>query len=414
MNSILIVDDEPLNISLISQILSGEYDLYVATSGQRALDLLRQHRIDLMLLDVMMPEMDGFEVASRMLSDPHITPVPFIFLTAQSNIESVIRGFNAGAIDYIVKPFSKEELLVRVSTHLKIHALQRELEVERKRLQKLFDLQKNIIIVTDGETFKIANRSLIDFFGYHSIEEFRENTVCICHRFVPQNEQFHLGLVPADMKWVDYLRSLPSEKRIVSMKNAKGELHAFNVTINTFEDEDYILSFSDITATIALQNALRDETMIDPLTKAYNRNFFDSHIDLLLKTHNGGLGIIIFDIDHFKRVNDTYGHDIGDKTLKEVVRQVKKSIRKDDQLIRWGGEEFIVIIVTHSQILLEGVAENLRRQIETTAFEAIGALTCSFGVTLHRKNELITQTVKRADEALYAAKEGGRNRTVLI
>ena len=100
--------------------------------------------------------------------------------------------------------------------------------------------------------------------------------------------------------------------------------------------------------------------------------------------------------------------------LKEVVRQVKKSIRKDDQLIRWGGEEFIVIIVTHSQILLEGVAENLRRQIETTAFEAIGALTCSFGVTLHRKNELITQTVKRADEALYAAKEGGRNRTVLI
>lgn len=120
----------------------------------------------------------------------------------------------------------------------------------------------------------------------------------------------------------------------------------------------------------------------------------------------------MMDIDRFKNVNDTFGHDIGDRVLKHLVSTVKYSIRSEDLLIRWGGEEFLLITETESIETLRRMAEHVRQRVENEPFAVVGKVTCSFGITLHIPNESVDQTLKRADIALYKAKENGRNRVV--
>lgn len=122
----------------------------------------------------------------------------------------------------------------------------------------------------------------------------------------------------------------------------------------------------------------------------------------------------MLDIDHFKKVNDTFGHDIGDEVLIHFVQTIDQFSRSDDILIRWGGEEFIMILKVQSQKKLTKALEHIRGVIEIESFKRVGHLTCSIGGTLYQENEAIESTVKRIDEALYQAKSNGRNRVVVV
>lgn len=150
----------------------------------------------------------------------------------------------------------------------------------------------------------------------------------------------------------------------------------------------------------------------DQLTKAYNRVYFETNIENLLQSNrakNAKTGIIFLDIDHFKNINDTYGHSIGDEVLVSLSRVINEQIRAYDHLIRWGGEEFIIITRVESIQSMMVMAEKIRIKIQNYDFRGIPGLTCSFGLALHEEDESIKSTINRADEKLYEAKESGRN-----
>ena len=167
--SILIVDDTPKNIQLLGTILKNAgYKVNVATNGLQALSVLEKLKPDLILLDVMMPDLDGYETCKRIKEINHLKDIPIIFLTAKTQTEDIVKGFELGAVDYIVKPFNALELLARVKTHL-------SLKFNQEMLQTLLNFQKDIVIMTDGERFLAANQSLLDFSRVDSLDTFNMN-----------------------------------------------------------------------------------------------------------------------------------------------------------------------------------------------------------------------------------------------
>jgi len=249
------------------------------------------------------------------------------------------------------------------------------------QLQKVLDLQKNIVFLAE---------------------------------FIHDDNYFHMGKVPENMNWLEYIKTLEAkEKRIVSMLDKNGIPHAFTVDINEFNKNEYIISLTDISSTMTKQINLENKVLHDKLTQAYSREYFDLNYRVMIdKSRLNGekLGLMMLDIDHFKKVNDTYGHNVGDEVLKKLVSVVKNSIRLNDTLVRWGGEEFIVLALVKSTDSLYATAEHIRKSVEKAYFNSVGHITISIGMTFYKENENIRDTIKRADDALYKAKKNGRNR----
>jgi diguanylate cyclase (GGDEF)-like protein len=282
-----------------------------------------------------------------------------------------------------------------------------------QKLEKFVDLQQSIVILTDGVNFKFANKSFFTFFGYNTLEEFKEDFDCICKLFIEKNGFFSLNDIKEDEEnWVESLLNLPERKRIVSMIDTTDTPHAFLVAINNYDENQYIINFSDISETMQEKLQLQNQANNDQLTNTYNRVFFETSIHDIMKRHhkeNIKTAIIFFDIDHFKEINDTFGHAVGDIVLIKLTTFVKNTIRKSDYLIRWGGEEFIIITSAKNIENLRHMAEYLRVAIEKLYIKDVGHFTCSFGIALHKNNEKIKTTIARADERLYEAKNSGRN-----
>ena len=284
----------------------------------------------------------------------------------------------------------------------------------KDKLQKFVDTQNSIVVLTDGKTLKFANKTFLEFFGYEDLERFKERYNCICERFVEHGNFFHLGKVKENEEnWIESLLNLSGRQRVVSMLNEESSAHAFSVSINSYEKDDYVVTFTDVSDSMVEKLELTKEATIDALTGLYNRVYFAKYVNKILEkrhSRNVGSGVIFFDIDHFKKVNDAYGHDVGDYVLNKVASLVKKHTRAHDKIIRWGGEEFIIICETNQKSALKEMSEHLREAIEDYHFKDVGALTCSFGCALHDERRKILDTIKEADEKLYVAKNSGRNR----
>lgn len=267
--------------------------------------------------------------------------------------------------------------------------------------------------MTDGLRLVDVNRTFLEFFDYAALEDFLQNHECICDLFIEDERYYSLKKVPQGYNWINYLEHLNETSRVVLMASSTGELHSFAMQYAQYGTM-YIVTFTDISQTMKETIAFEDKAVHDSLTGAYNRAFFDLKIDEILASRGEEhLGIIFFDIDHFKAVNDSFGHDVGDTILKELVEIVMQSTRKNDVLIRWGGEEFILFVVVSGSQELYKIAENLRQKVQAHSFDAPQNITCSFGVTLHEPAESIEISIKRADQALYFSKENGRNRVTL-
>ena len=205
-------------------------------------------------------------------------------------------------------------------------------------------------------------------------------------------------------------------KRIVSIIGKDSKQYIFSVNVNKFDEDNMIISFTDISQTIFENIYLEEKILHDKLTNAYSREYFDRNYQKFIYEcieNNTKLALALLDIDYFKKVNDTYGHDIGDEVLIKFVEKIQNNLRKNDILIRWGGEEFILILQLESQKDLEKKLEYLRKVIEIEFFPKINNITCSIGGTIYQDNENILKTIKRADEAVYKAKAAGRNKVLI-
>lgn len=415
--------DEHINYSE-SELPGYYYEKSVKKQLEHAFEQMDERLLDKELLQNISHRIDRGEVFSLPSSDRSVL---FTFLPVKNPVTNhVVAVFVLQGNDVIISSQYNHfiaMLLAGFTTILFVFLyIYREFETRRRfeelslKMQRILDAQKSIVIITDGRQIIDCNRKFLEFLGFADLDAFKKVYDCICERFEENDRFFHLGKVPEGENWITVLEELPAQEHIVSISSVEGVPHAFTVSINHF-DEDYIISFADISETMREHFSLEQRASRDKLTGAFNRDYFSSNIDLLIeeaRRQETNVGFIIFDIDHFKEVNDTYGHGRGDSVLKNLVQRVKETVRQEDLLIRWGGEEFLIVVKIDHVRNLGFMAENIRKRIAREPFEDVGPVSCSFGVTLYSGSEMVEASIERADRALYMAKQAGRNRVAVL
>ena len=281
----------------------------------------------------------------------------------------------------------------------------------RKYERNIINTQHDILIVTDGEKLLDANQAFLDFFGVKSLREFFKNGHnCICDFFLKKD-----GYIQKQMhgvSWVDYLKKHKDDTNIAVMKDKNQQEVYFEIRIESFKDSnDFVMLFIDVTKELKKRKELENKAYYDKLTGIYSRERFEYFLDLKLHQKRA-FSLIMFDIDHFKLVNDNYGHDVGDSVLKELAMVVTEHKREEDVFARWGGEEFMIITDT-TLAGAEKFANKLRVAIRSYNFKYVKKVTCSFGVTQYKIGDNKTTITKRVDDMLYRAKKSGRDCVII-
>ncbi len=418
---VLCVDDLETNLFILEALFEAHhpdtYEVVLVKSGIEALDVLLRRPIDIILLDIMMPELDGYETAKLILKNKKTKDIPIIFLTAKKDQDTVSKCYEVGGVDYLSKPYNEEELFVRVKFHLDLIESRQILEVERKFTQDILDMQDNLVILTDSTQVLKINKAVCDFYDVQNLDALKNRHRCICTTFEAQEGYFHLDMVPDDTIWVKtLLEQLQSKDLLVLIKDPKtSKLNSFDIKAKPF-GENYLVSLTNITSFDAESKNNEREASYDYLTNIYNRTKLN---ELLVKQiesskqQKSTFSLVMIDIDFFKRINDTYGHLVGDEVLVKISMLILTQIRQSDIFARWGGEEFILLLPYAGLQNAQLIAENLKEKVMLESFPGIQNLTCSFGVTEFKEDDSIDTIIKRADTALYRAKENGRNQVCI-
>jgi len=309
--------------------------------------------------------------------------------------------------------FEKEKLKYYIGVQHDITKKKRQEELlEEKNLyiQSILNAQRGMVFVNDSTKIIFANQALYDFFGVCTLEEFLEKHSCVCHFFLEHDTYFHLGLLQENENWVDKVNELPQNRQIVCIKDQNQKINYFKIYTQEILNKKYVITLNSITDEIEKEKLLTSKAYHDPLTGAFNRQYFYEYLLPQIAKSKRNYGVIMSDIDHFKSINDTYGHGVGDEVLKSIVQTLQSSLRLDDTVMRWGGEEFISIVAVKSLQEATNIAKNLKNAVENITLENVRKFTSSFGVTLLSEDENVDVAIQRADEALYKAKENGRNR----
>lgn len=413
---ILMVDDEPLNISVVAEILFQKYDVLVATNGEKALQIIHSDtKPDLILLDIIMPGMSGFDVAKRIKENHKTSHIPIIFLTAKNDNESIVKGFELGAVDYLSKPFQKEELLVRIKNTLQTfnlrNTLNRALEKSQsyvKTIEKQMALiDKNIIISTTDLEGKITEVSdaFCKISGYKKEQLIGKSHQIINHPEMKASTFAKLwNTITNNETWCGEIKN----------RSKNGLVYWLDTMIYPlYDDLETKVGYTAISQNITDKKRVEELSITDLLTQLHNRMYLENSFSKEIKRskrYNHTFAVIMLDVDNFKEVNDTYGHDTGDQILVAISKILSENIRETDILGRWGGEEFLIICPHTTEPEASQLAEKLRCSIESHRFDIVGQKTCSFGISAFDLNDAgCKEVIKRSDEALYSAKKNGRN-----
>jgi diguanylate cyclase (GGDEF)-like protein len=287
-----------------------------------------------------------------------------------------------------------------------------------QKLQSIIDTLSEIVIVKTSTKFIFVNNSFLDFFHVKNFKEFEKKHECLSADFSQENNTLHLDFKNLDDKTIEKLNTIEKARRIIKIPNHANELKTLTITINKLDhsNKEYVIVLSDITQLQNKAEMLEKKANIDSLTQIYTRQKFDEFY--ILEFHRSqryinSLSLLFLDIDHFKEINDIYGHDVGDKTLKDFASIINTQIRQYDVFARWGGEEFMLMLPQTDVNAAFKMAEKIRKIVSTHKFETIETLTCSIGVSMLQKDDTHQSLIKRADNALYKAKNTGRNKTII-
>jgi two-component system cell cycle response regulator len=446
---VLVVDDRPANAKLLEARLTAEYfDVATASSGAEALGLCGRQPFDLVLLDVMMPGMDGFETCRRMKSDPALAHIPVVIVTALDQPADRVRGLEAGADEFLTKPIDEVALIARVRSLTRLKVMIDELR-ERVYSSAALGMAESMpsaggdqglggrILLVDDRDSSIS-RITATLSSFHHVEVERQPQAALLKGAEGNYDLFivSLGLRDYDaLRLCSQLRSLERTRHlplllIADLEDRARILRGLDIGVNDYLmrpiDRNELLPrartqirrkrYSDELRE-ALQTSI-EMAVVDPLTGLNNRRFLDSNLKALISSaasRGKPLSLMILDIDHFKQVNDTYGHDVGDEILRGFASRVKKTVRSGDLLCRLGGEEFIVVLPETNIEIAELVAERVRDAVGQADFPIEhGArsipITVSIGIADRGRDTDPSSLFKRADLALYRSKHCGRNR----
>ncbi len=448
---VLVVDDTEANVRLLEARLSADYyDVLTAFDGPTALALAAKEMPDIVLLDVMMPGMDGFEVCRRIKSNPRTAHVPVVMVTALDQPSDRVAGLEAGADDFLTKPVDDAALFARVRSLVRLKMMTDELRMRETTGQGMglidpaetlldADPRGRLLVIEDrAESIAWFQNALHPTHEVSSVDTFEEALVRV------KGGDYDLIVVSLGMRGFDglrlcsQLRSLPEGRNvpilvIVSDGDRRKLTQALEMGVN-----DYLtrpVDKNELVARVRTQlrkkrysDRLRHNVQLslemaitDQLTGLHNRRYMSRHLDNLLnnaKRSERPLAFVIMDIDHFKQVNDTYGHDMGDEVLKEFAGRIAANVRGIDLACRYGGEEFVVVMPDTDVAFAYTIAERLRQTVEANPVKISrtpGALnvTVSIGIArMEGADDTAEALLHRADQALYRAKRSGRNRVV--
>ena len=448
---VLVVDDILANVKLLEARLNAEYfEVLTARSGEEALAVVHASPVDVVLLDVMMPGMDGFEVCRQIKSASATAQLPIIMVTALDQASDKVRGLQAGADDFLTKPVDDIALITRVKNLARLKALSDEMMLRMATSADFKQLQSGEIA---GLTEKIAGRILLVedqpraagrilswLQAPNSIDVEPDLQVAML-RLAEQPYDLlivSLSLANADglrlcgqVRSLERTRHLPIIVVVQSSEEAR-LLRALDMGVN-----DYLtrpIDKSELAARVRTQikrkrhcDYLRDRleesvelAVTDALTGLNNRRYMEAHLKALAGAALSAgqpLSVLLVDVDNFKAINDTHGHAAGDTILRELAARFRRNTRAIDTACRLGGEEFVVLMPATSLADAVQIGERVRLSIASELFyinrDSKIPVTASVGVaSLEGSGDTLEALLARADAALYAAKKRGRNRVV--
>lgn len=428
--NLLYIEDEVSVRELLSKRLERVVkNLYIAENGEEGYTKYLEFKPDMILTDISMPKLNGIDMAKKIreLDDQ----IPIIVLTAHSDSSFLLNSIECSISSYLLKPIDKVKLFDTLEINAKNICLykinikqQEQIKEQQIILQNIINSEKNILFVTNFSDISFVNNSFLEFFDVKSIEEFKIKFNKVEDIFLEDKDYLHKKIVN-DYEQMNNLlfaenfykklNEIVDNKRIVLMKDKKQIEKSFYLTISLLEENTklFLINLTDITKMTIEKNSIEKKAYQDGLTKIYNRNKFDELFDIELsrvQRYKHPLSLAIIDIDHFKKVNDTFGHLIGDEILIMLADNLQKKLRKTDIFARWGGEEF-VILFTETQLNDAINCSNILRElIQELEHEIAGKITVSLGVTEYIQGDTAEILFKRCDDALFKAKENGRNR----
>jgi two-component system cell cycle response regulator len=446
---VLVVDDIEANVRLLQAKLEVEYyEVLTASGGQIALEIAALKQPDIILLDVMMPEMDGFEVCRRLKANVATQHIPVVLVTALDGRRDRLTGLEAGADDFLTKPIDDVALFARVRSLTRLKRViddLRQREASGRRLGviegagvRLSVSGARIIIADDLEhqAQRIAGELAHDHRPV--IEPEPEKALAAVHA------RADLLIVNSASKGFDGLR-LAAQVRsdeatrhipilaVVDPEDKRRAVKALEIGINDIlsrpiDPEELAARVKSLIRQKRYSDVLRNTldnglelAVTDALTGLHNRRYMTTHAGALVQRASLGgdpVAALLVDIDHFKRINDTFGHDVGDEVLKEFAVRLATNVRGIDLACRYGGEEFVVIMPDTELKDALRIAERLRLHVAGSPFRAPGlaeplSVTISIGVACTEgAGDTQDALLKRADEAVYEAKAHGRNQVV--
>jgi len=413
---ILLVDDIAANLVAMKTLLRNvDAEVIAVQSGNEALSLALDMQFALILLDVQMPEMDGFEVAEYLRDNPFSAETPIVFLTASNSDEmSQIRGYRSGAIDYVQKPVNEQILLSKVSILLELYQNKNRLvqalrEVHRQRqiLQATFDAVGDGVIATDRENrVSWMNPAARRLTGWDAESAYGTGLGRVFPLVSTEGEPMDLfGPVPRE--------DAPDQPQAM-LRTRSGGMLPVTRSASVVRDTDGeamggVIVFQDASQAHARHLALIGKAETDPLTGLLNRAGFNRRLHLLLAERRADLALLFGDLDLFKPVNDLYGHAAGDAVLREIAQRLSGCVRADDVVARWAGDEFAILMScdhrADADVMAERLIEAVRQPIPLGEGGRMASVGISLGVSMASEAGWDhAELLASADRLLYASK----------
>ncbi len=446
---ILVVDDILPNVKLLEAKLRNEYyEVFTATSGEEALNIANEHHPDLVLLDIMMPGMDGYEVCSRLKDNPELAHIPVVMVTALTDPDDKVRGLEVGAEDFISKPINDIALMARVRSLVRLKMTMDEWRVRKDAANQLGIVDEFATALVEpghnGRILVIEDKEFEQKKFTDTLQAEHELVMCASsgQRAIELIAKYEfdaiilsLNLTGEDgLRLVSHLKSNERTRNLPMIMVAKDEDLPRIAKGWEFGAHDYVLrpvEKNELKARMRtqirkkrFQYRLRASyeislsmALTDALTGLYNRRYLEVHLEKLLQKNqedNKSLAVLLLDIDHFKAVNDTHGHGVGDEVLKIFADRLRDKLRSIDTVARYGGEEFVVILPDVSEDRAYRVSERLRAAVASepipckTASGFLDISTSIGGAIIGSDVNNMRVALERADKHLYIAKENGR------